>query len=743
MKNATTWRMAVLLFTLLLSANSFSQVFFTEDFEGTPNATTDLPTGWTEVGLSTDGIWSTGDAAQATSPYLTWPAPSNGTLFAYTNDDACNCDKSADGINLPVQDFSGMVGVSMECDVFLNGGYGETMYTRVSLNGGATWDTVYTVVGAGNVWQDNIQISLNAYAGLSNVLIQFMYSDAATWAFAGGLDDVVLTELAGTDDLEMLAFEDEYTSIPVDQVIQQNLTGVVTNNGLSAVSDVVVTTDIYLGGILQTSVSSAPTNVPAGDTVSILAGTYTPSTLGNYEYYYSVSSASITDATPSNDTLLHSFEVDVNSYERHNDNIQLALGINGTGNTGTLGNLFEVNTTQILDSISSFHNTGVAGDTITYVVYDVVAGVPSTQIGMSENYIVTTADETNGLFTGSAHVTDLTSNPLQLSPGTYLIAAVESLGTNNGALGFAPSIYTDSTVFGRVNGGAWATLTALGFDNLTAMVTGHFVSCFATSDTTSVTACDSYTWPVTGASYTSSGFYSDTLTSVQGCDSVLIIDLTINISTSETVTASGCNDYTWAQNGMTYSATGMYVDTITNVAGCDSVVTLDLTIGGLNATTTLNGETLLSDLTGPQFTYQWIDCDNNNSAIPNATMPSFSPQVSGNYAVIVTDGNCSDTSACAAVTVTIGLEELNGENWVQIAPNPTNDQLNVSISNDFSEAIILVRDLKGSAVLSAEINSNSGASKQISLKHLEQGMYIVDIILDGSDRVMKRIQLVK
>src|SRR5690606_20411846 len=97
--------------TTLLSLFAFgclsqlsAQVFFSEDFEGTMDAGTYLPVSWTETGLSTDGIWSTGNAATASSAYIAWPTPAVGTVFAYTNDDDCNCNKSEDRIILPVQD---------------------------------------------------------------------------------------------------------------------------------------------------------------------------------------------------------------------------------------------------------------------------------------------------------------------------------------------------------------------------------------------------------------------------------------------------------------------------------------------------------------------------------------------------------------------------------------------------------------------------------------------------------------
>ena len=62
-----------------------------------------------------------------------------------------------------------------------------------------------------------------------------------------------------------------------------------------------------------------------------------------------------------------------------------------------------------------------------------------------------------------------------------------------------------------------------------------------------------------------------------GCDSIISIDLTINNSVNgDTTTTVACDSSVW--QGTTYTASGMYYDTLQTAAGCDSVLTLDLTI---------------------------------------------------------------------------------------------------------------------------------------------------------------------
>jgi len=100
----------------------------------------------------------------------------------------------------------------------------------------------------------------------------------------------------------------------------------------------------------------------------------------------------------------------------------------------------------------------------------------------------------------------------------------------------------------------------------------------STSNSSSATACDSYTWSVDGNTYTASGVYTATSTNTDGCPHTETLNLTINNSTSNSTSATACDSYTWSVNGMTYTASGTYTATSTNAAGCPHTETLNLTV---------------------------------------------------------------------------------------------------------------------------------------------------------------------
>ena len=135
-----------------------------------------------------------------------------------------------------------------------------------------------------------------------------------------------------------------------------------------------------------------------------------------------------------------------------------------------------------------------------------------------------------------------------------------------------------------------------------------------------------------------------------------ITDLFISCTpTSSTDVITACESYT-APDGQVYTSTGIYTATIDNAAGCDSVITIDLTINPTpSAAVIQNGATLTATQT--DATYEWVDCD-DESIIVGEINQAFTPAVTGNYAVIVTIGDCFKKSECFLVDFT-GIGELN------------------------------------------------------------------------------------
>ena len=95
-----------------------------------------------------------------------------------------------------------------------------------------------------------------------------------------------------------------------------------------------------------------------------------------------------------------------------------------------------------------------------------------------------------------------------------------------------------------------------------------------------VNACRSYTWDLTGETYTQTAIIHDTIETADGqCDSIVTLNLTIwDYEEGDTLAVEACKSYTW--HGHTYTQTGLYQDTVTSVSGqvCGTIKYLDLTI---------------------------------------------------------------------------------------------------------------------------------------------------------------------
>ncbi|MBL7888450.1 MAG: T9SS type A sorting domain-containing protein [Bacteroidia bacterium] len=250
------------------------------------------------------------------------------------------------------------------------------------------------------------------------------------------------------------------------------------------------------------------------------------------------------------------------------------------------------------------------------------------------------------------------------------------------------------------------------------------------------TECSPYVW-INGNTYTSN---NTTATHVitgggaNGCDSTVTLNLTIKQAATSTDTHSACNTYTWI-DGNTYTTnntTATHVITGGAANGCDSIVTLNLTINTVNTGTTTSGFSISSNAsTG---SYQWLDCNNNYSVLMGENSALFTPTSSGNYAVEVTENGCVDTSSCVSVS-TVGIYENANEKAFSIYPNPTEDHFMIDLGTNCEMAIITISDITGKVISSEKYSQVQLIN--VSFKQAP-GIYLLNID-NGSQKSMIRL----
>ncbi len=228
--------------------------------------------------------------------------------------------------------------------------------------------------------------------------------------------------------------------------------------------------------------------------------------------------------------------------------------------------------------------------------------------------------------------------------------------------------------------------------------------------------CDGAIYTYNNHVYTSVGTYIDTIAGVTNCDSIVTTEIIVNAlpTGSQSITVCFGGSYSIGQN--TYLSSGVYIDTISGSV-CDSIVTTTFTVlNQINTTLQVTGITLTA--ASGASAYQWINCS-NNAPVNGATSNIFEPVANGNYAVIITDGNCSDTSACSAIT-TIGLEELDLVENISVFPNPSNG--NFTLQSSISQAVSFV-DALGHVIQTIDVIA--GQPQTIELSQLNAGIYFL------------------
>lgn len=191
---------------------------------------------------------------------------------------------------------------------------------------------------------------------------------------------------------------------------------------------------------------------------------------------------------------------------------------------------------------------------------------------------------------------------------------------------------------------------------------------------------------------------------------------------SSTVTETACNNYTLPSGRATYSASGTYKDTIPNTAGCDSIMTIDLTINQVDSSVIQSGNILQANMFDAN--YQWGRCEESFEPIAGATGQTFRADSSGEYAVVVMNNGCVDTSQCYSVTIT-GIDNRDASNGqISVYPNPAQEKVFIQLRDNMAPSSLVVYDLEGKQLFHQVL---SETPTELDVSHLNPGTYIFSI----------------
>ena len=228
------------------------------------------------------------------------------------------------------------------------------------------------------------------------------------------------------------------------------------------------------------------------------------------------------------------------------------------------------------------------------------------------------------------------------------------------------------------------------------------------SSSISATICEGQTYTENGFNVSEAGVYTQNLTSINGCDSIVTLTLNVNPIYNTELTAIICQGQTYTENNFNVSEAGVYTQTLTSVNGCDSIVTLTVSV---NPTfdTTINA-TINTGETYTEF--------------------GFNESESGTYVQnLQTEAGC-DSTITLNLTVNSSLYDVAEFVELSVYPNPTRGK--VSFSQEIEK--IEVIDLSGKTLQTYE-NAN-----EINMEALPAGVYHLRMTIEDKTTTRKIIK---
>ena len=248
--------------------------------------------------------------------------------------------------------------------------------------------------------------------------------------------------------------------------------------------------------------------------------------------------------------------------------------------------------------------------------------------------------------------------------------------------------------------------------------------------------CNGNTYNFGNISLGTSGTYADTLPNYKGGDSIITLHLTVNNNTSKIINDSICqgDNYTFGTN--IYSTAGTYVNHLTNYVGCDSMITLNLSVNPTPSVPSISHNNCVLTCDTLAAAYQWYLA---GAIIPSATSQTYTMPANGLYAVQITNTNgCSRMSIQNYYTCALGINETPTTQWMQVAPSPFQNEITVIIDKQIKKGVIDVLNTIGQVVKAQKFES--ATAQKIDLSFLEDGIYYLQLKSNESTQTIKIVK---
>ena len=265
--------------------------------------------------------------------------------------------------------------------------------------------------------------------------------------------------------------------------------------------------------------------------------------------------------------------------------------------------------------------------------------------------------------------------------------------------------------------------------------------------------CEGSVYTENGFNVSEAGTYTQNLQTIDGCDSIVTLTLTVNPVESTTLSAAICYGTTYTENGFNVSEAGTYTQNLQTVNGCDSIVTLNLSINPVADTTIAaaicegeiyyeNGFMASREGTHTQILQTDNGCDSvvtlNLTVYPAYQMGigavihegetyeeyGFNVNEEGTYTQILQTVNGCDSIITLNVVLSSLDEVETNDIKVNVYPNPANSYTVLEVHGLKEQTMVNLFDIQGRKVREYVMNIGQ-ETLRIDLGDLPKGVYTI------------------
>lgn len=233
--------------------------------------------------------------------------------------------------------------------------------------------------------------------------------------------------------------------------------------------------------------------------------------------------------------------------------------------------------------------------------------------------------------------------------------------------------------------------------------------------------------------YSQQGVFVDTVTSVLGCDSIVTSNISILPLSYSSVVDTVCLIYEY--NGISYTQSGIYNQVYTSSNGCDSILTLDLNIKQVDTSINNFNPTFYANAV-LNATYQWLDCNAGFTLINGEVNQGYTVTQNGSYAVEVTQNGCVDTSSCFVVNDIVSISPLSSSLLPVLSPNPNSGIFKIDFNQIHSNIRVLIKSISGKVIY---VENFTNSSSEMIYIDAESGIYFVDLSFGVANQITLKV----